>query len=101
MLIHYHLGINRSAVAVVAYLCHMKGLSTRQVEEWVRERKADVRVSRVFLAQIDRCFRRESGDGEEEEDVLVGVYRRLAERKMGLLKGGGEDEGKSDGKKCR
>jgi hypothetical protein len=41
---------------------------------------------------------RESGDGEgEEEDVLVGFYRRLRERKMGLLKGGGEDEGRSVG----
>ena len=52
--------------------------------EFLRGKKGDVRPSAVFLDQIDRHVGRRSG----EEDVLVGFYRRLEERKREL--GGGE-----------
>jgi protein-tyrosine phosphatase len=87
VLVHCALGINRSVAAVVAYVCHVKGMRWGQALRLVRERKGDVRPSALFLKQIDVFFGR---DGEEEEDPLVGFHRRLQERKMGGGGGGGE-----------
>jgi hypothetical protein len=94
VLVHCALGINRSVAAVVAYVCHVKGVRWGQALRLVRERKGDVRPSALFLKQIDVFFGR---DGEEEEDPLVGFHRRLQERKMG----GGGERGRSGYKGCK
>ena len=85
VLVHCALGLNRSVAAVLAYLCHVIGLDAQKALEVVKEKKADVKPSALFLQQIDRYFRR----GGEREDPLVGFKRRLEERKRGAG-GGGE-----------
>jgi hypothetical protein len=85
VLVYCALGINRSAAAVIAYLCWKnEGWRTEQAVGFLKERKGDVRPSAVFLDQIDRHFERKTG----KEDVLVGFLRRLEERKRDG--GGGE-----------
>ncbi len=91
VLVHCALGINRSVAAVVAYVCHVKGMRWGQALRFVRERKGDVKPSALFLVQIDKWFQKERGNGEnvgggrdEEEGPLVGFHRRLQARKSGL-----------------
>ena len=91
VLVHCAFRINRSVVAVVAYVCHVKGMRWGQALRLIREKKGDFKPSALFLVQIDRWFKNQRGDGEnvgreqeEEEDPLVGFHRRLKARKMGL-----------------
>lgn len=70
---------------MIAYLVWRNGgWGSEQAVGFLRGRKGDVKPSGVFLGQIDRYFGRRGGG----EDVLVGFYRRLEERKRGI--GGGE-----------
>ncbi|KAL2060077.1 hypothetical protein VTL71DRAFT_9899 [Oculimacula yallundae] len=92
VLVHCALGINRSAAAVIAYLCHVKGCDAEEALGWLKQRKADVRPCRMFLGQIDRWFGRQ-GAGE---DVLVGFHRRLRERK-GCVEVEREERGAGEG----
>jgi len=86
VLFHCALGLNRSVAAVLAYLCHIIGLDAQKALEVVKEKKADVKPSALFLQQIDRYF----GRGGEREDPLVGFKRRLEERKR--APGGGSEK---------
>jgi hypothetical protein len=77
--------------AVVAYVCHAKGMRWGQALRLIREKKGDVKPSALFLRQADRWFKKERGEGEdvgsegdEKEDPLMGFHRRLQARKKGL-----------------
>lgn len=57
----------------------------------VMEKKGDVKLSVLFLWQIEAWFRKKKGDGEnvgregdEEVDTLVEFWHRLQARKGGL-----------------
>jgi hypothetical protein len=102
VLVYCALGINRSVAAVVAYVCHVKGMRWGQALRLIREKKGDVRPSALFLKQIDVWFKKGRGDGEnviregdEEEDPLVEFNRRLQARKGGLK---GDEENEKDRK---
>ena len=78
-LVHCALGLNRSASAIVAYLCHRNNTNSAEALAFLRERKQDVEPSVIFLKQIDQFFNREVPG----EDPLVGFHKRLLERKRG------------------
>ncbi len=77
ILVHCALGPNRSASAVLTYLCHRNHINSAEALAFLRERKQDVEPLVIFLRQIDRFFNQEV----LEEDPLVGFHRRLQERK--------------------
>lgn len=79
VLVHCALGINRSASAVVAYLCHRDNFNSTQALRLVQERKNNVAPSALFLNQIDRFF----GRVDIKEDPLVAFHERLRRRKQG------------------
>jgi protein-tyrosine phosphatase len=81
ILVHCALGINRSAAAIVSYLCHRNRTNSSAALEFLKEKKGDVKPSALFLKQIDQFFHRE----EEKEDPLVGFHRRLQQRRQGAL----------------
>jgi protein-tyrosine phosphatase len=81
VLVHCALGINRSAAAIVSYLCHRNQTSSSAALEFLKEKKRDVKPSALFLKQIDQLFHRE----EEKEDPLVGFHGRLQQIKQGAL----------------
>jgi len=78
-LVHCALGLNRSASAILAYLCHRNNTNSAEALVFLREIKQDVEPSVIFLKQIDQFFNREVLG----EDPLVGFHRRLLERKRG------------------
>jgi protein-tyrosine phosphatase len=84
VLIHCALGLNRSAAATIAYLCHHhhNNIISAEALHFVKERKSDVRPGAIFLGQINQYFGRQ---GDTSEDALVGFHRRLEMRKKGLL----------------
>ncbi|KFY75030.1 hypothetical protein V499_04985 [Pseudogymnoascus sp. VKM F-103] len=78
VLVHCALGINRSAAAVTAYLCHQNKSNSRAALEYLRSRKPDVQPSVMFLQQIDRYF----GYGDTFGiDPMVAFHERLRKRK--------------------
>lgn len=79
VLVHCALGINRSASAVVTYLCHRDTLNSTQALRFVKERKNNVAPSALFLEQIDQFFGREGS----VEDPLAAFHERLRLRKEG------------------
>jgi len=81
VLMHCALGINRSAAAIVSYLCHRNQTNSSAKLEFLKEKKGDVKPSALFLKQIDQFFHRE----EEKEDPLVGFHKRLQQRKQAAL----------------
>jgi protein-tyrosine phosphatase len=99
VIVHCALGINRSVAAVVAYVCHAKGMCWGQALRLIREKKGDVKPSALFLRQIDRWFKKERGEGEDvgsegdEEDPLMGFHRRLQARKRALKRDEGNEKG--------
>ncbi|TVY35203.1 Dual specificity protein phosphatase [Lachnellula occidentalis] len=86
VLVHCALGLNRSAAAIISYLCHRNGTTAKQALEFVKEKKADVQPSALFLRQIDRYFCREG----KSEDPLVGFHQRLQQRKLQALADSGD-----------
>ncbi|KAE9368278.1 hypothetical protein N431DRAFT_347078 [Stipitochalara longipes BDJ] len=78
VLVHCMLGLNRSAAAVVAYICGVKGVCAAEALGGIQEKKPDVRPSAPPTAQIDRFFGRD--DGKEDGKLRV-VHERLQERK--------------------
>jgi protein-tyrosine phosphatase len=68
VLVHCALGINRSAAAVVSFLCSMQKVTASQATEQLKIQKPDVKLSVIFLGQIDRYYGRQ----EEKEDPLSG-----------------------------
>jgi protein-tyrosine phosphatase len=81
VLVHCALGINRSAAAIVSYLCHRNQTNSSAALEFLKEKKGEVKPSALFLKQIDQFFQRE----EEKEDPFVGFHRRLQQRKQGAM----------------
>lgn len=79
ILVHCALGINRSAAAIVSYLCHKEEITAAQAVAKLKLKKADVRPSIVFLGQIARFYKR----GGKTEDPLVAFHKRLEQRKLG------------------
>jgi hypothetical protein len=77
ILVHCALGLNRSASAILTYLCHRNHTNSTDALAFLQERKQDVEPSVIFLKQIDQFFNREV----LKEDPLVGFHRRLQERK--------------------
>ncbi|KAF4626834.1 hypothetical protein G7Y89_g11320 [Cudoniella acicularis] len=80
LLVHCAIGINRSPSAVIAYLCSVHKINSARALKIVKHKKPDIRPSKLFLAQIDRFFRRE---GEAGQDPMVGFHERLKRRKAG------------------
>jgi protein-tyrosine phosphatase len=81
VLVHCTLGINRSAAAVVSYLCHRNQTNSSAALKFLKEKKSDVKPSALLLKQIDQFFHRL----EEMEDPLFGFHRRSQQRKQGAM----------------
>jgi len=81
VLVYCALGLNRSAAAILSYLCHKKKINALQALKLLKERKSDVKPSAIFLKRIDQFY----GRVGETEDLLVGFHRRLQQRKMAAL----------------
>ncbi|KAK0130441.1 hypothetical protein ONS96_000960 [Cadophora gregata f. sp. sojae] len=77
VLVHCALGLNRSAAAILTYLCHVKQISSFEAVKFLKSKKPDVKPSVLFLRQIDQYYGREG----EVEDPMVWFHRRLEERK--------------------
>ncbi|KFX89851.1 hypothetical protein V490_06779 [Pseudogymnoascus sp. VKM F-3557] len=80
VLVHCALGVNRSAAAVTAYLCHRNGSNTTIALEYLKSRKSDVQPSAMFLQQIDENF---GYKDTFEIDPMVAFHERLRKRKAG------------------
>jgi len=81
VLVHCALGVNRSAAAVTAYLCHHNHTDSSEALEYLKSRKPNVAPSVLFLNQIDNFFGRQN---LSKKDPLVGFHERLQRRKAGL-----------------
>lgn len=77
VLVHCAMGLNRSAAAVLSYLCSIKPIRSSEALVIVKKIKPDVNPSAVFLRQIDLFY----GRSEHDEDPLTTFHRRLQERK--------------------
>lgn len=73
-------GQNRSAAAVIAYLCSSRGIDTSCAIRFLKERKSDVKPFRGFMDEIDGYIGK---DVSREEDPLVGFAERLRVRNGG------------------
>lgn len=80
VLVHCALGVNRSAAAVTAYLCHRSGSNATTALEYLKSRKSDVQPSAMFLQQIDKYF---GYKDTFEIDPMVAFHERLRKRKAG------------------
>ncbi|KFY48946.1 hypothetical protein V495_00890 [Pseudogymnoascus sp. VKM F-4514 (FW-929)] len=80
VLVHCVLGVNRSAAAVIAYLCHRNGSNATTALEYLKGRKLDVQPSAMFLQQIDKYF---GYKDTFEVDPMVAFHERLRKRKAG------------------
>lgn len=80
VLVHCALGVNRSAAAVTAYLCHQNKTNSRATLEYLRSRKQDVQPSAMFLQQIDKFFGYNDTFGI---DPMVAFRERLRRGKDG------------------
>jgi protein-tyrosine phosphatase len=49
VLVHCALGLNRSAAAVIAFLCHQSQMTASKALTYLKERKPDVKPSALFL----------------------------------------------------
>ena len=88
VLVHCALGVNRSAAAVTAYLCHQNKSNSSAALEYLKCRKPDVQPSAMFLQQIDRYF----GYGDTFGiDPMMVFHKRLRKRKerMAVDRNGG------------
>ncbi|KAE8447915.1 hypothetical protein EG329_009987 [Mollisiaceae sp. DMI_Dod_QoI] len=83
VLVHCALGLNRSAAAVLAFLCHQKEMTSLETLKYLKERKPNVRPSALFMQQINQYFGRK--EGEDVEDPMARFHRRLQERKAGIV----------------
>ncbi|OBT86945.1 hypothetical protein VE02_04402 [Pseudogymnoascus sp. 03VT05] len=82
VLVHCALGINRSAAAVTAYLCHQNKSNSTAALEYLRSRKPDVQPSAMFFLQIDRYFGYDDTFGI---DPMVAFHERLRKRKERMV----------------
>ncbi|KFY92095.1 hypothetical protein V500_04315 [Pseudogymnoascus sp. VKM F-4518 (FW-2643)] len=82
VLIHCALGVNRSAAAVTAYLCHRNGLNSTTALQYLKGRKPAVQPSVMFLQQIDRYFGYNDTFGI---DPMAAFHERLRKRKEGIV----------------
>ncbi|KFY53090.1 hypothetical protein V496_07924 [Pseudogymnoascus sp. VKM F-4515 (FW-2607)] len=82
VLVHCALGVNRSAAAVTAYLCHQNKTNSRAALEYLRSRKQDVQPSVMFLQQIDKFFGYNDTFGI---DPMVAFHERLRKRKERMV----------------
>ena len=82
VLVHCALGVNRSASAVTAYLCHRNGSDSTAALGYVKSKKPDVTPAVIFLHQIDRYFGREDAS---RKDPMVAFHERLLRRKAGIV----------------
>ncbi|KUJ19199.1 putative dual specificity protein phosphatase 16 [Mollisia scopiformis] len=100
VLVHCALGLNRSAAAILSYLCSQKPITSLEALEYLKERKPDVRQvlllcfmgidlltlnerpSALFLQQINQYYGRK--EKNEAEDPMARFHRRLQERKAGI-----------------
>ncbi|EPE28860.1 (Phosphotyrosine protein) phosphatases II [Glarea lozoyensis ATCC 20868] len=81
VLVHCSLGINRSASAVIAYLCHHNKINSTEALAFLTTKKNDVLPCTLFLKQIDRYFQRKASG----KDPLGGggFPRNIRARKIG------------------
>jgi protein-tyrosine phosphatase len=72
-------GINRSAAAIVSYLCHTDGkLNAEAAAHLLKLKKPDVDLAKILLVKINLHFEREGG-----EDPLAKFHRNLHGRTAG------------------
>jgi len=76
VLVHCFQGINRSAAAIIAYLCHREEIDSTTALRFLKEKKGDVAPTVLFLKKIDSFY----GRANNKEDPLVGFHRRLQQR---------------------
>jgi protein-tyrosine phosphatase len=80
VLVHYALGINRSAAAIVSYLCHGNQINSSDALGFLRERKQNVKPSALFLKQIDQFFHWEEERKKTPLSVSIDDYNRESRR---------------------
>ncbi|CZR61452.1 uncharacterized protein PAC_11348 [Phialocephala subalpina] len=68
VLVHCALRLNRSAAAVLAFLCFQKEMTAAEALKCLKERKPNVSPSAIFMGQINRYFGRE--ESEKVEDPM-------------------------------
>jgi protein-tyrosine phosphatase len=81
VLVHCSLGINRSASAMIAYLCHRDKINSTEALAFLTTKKNDVLPCTLFLKQIDRYFQRKA-DGKDPNG-RGGFPRKSRGRKIG------------------
>jgi len=91
VLIHCKAGVNRSAAAMLAYICHREKISSEEALEFLKQRKPDVQPWNGFLQQVNAFFKEEAvvedvaQDEASGEKSLGSFCRRWKERTIARL----------------